>query len=111
MPPFLARDTDDGRLPAAAAQIQAQAAAPPGSVAINMANLGPSANDESANKAKVETLFGPPVGIGGTAAPEWTVLAGRDEINQDKEEELTMDIVQEWVKRSKEEVDDKHFPQ
>ena len=92
MPPFLARSSD--RIPAAVA-------AQPAPVAINMANLAPV--DET--KPKVETLFGPPVGVGGTAPPEWTVVAGKEEMNMSgKEEELTMDVVQEWVKRSKEEV-------
>ncbi|KAG8979284.1 hypothetical protein FRB90_008116, partial [Tulasnella sp. 427] len=104
MPPFLAHQRR--------AATQQQAAPAPPAVTINMSNLAQPAQTTEAdpnnpnNKGKVETLFGPPVGVGGTPAPEWTVLAGKAELNQtadDQEEELTMDIVQEWIRRNKEE--------
>lgn len=91
MPPFVA--TDRHRLANAA----------PASVTINMANLA-TTQPGDATKSKVETLFGPPVGVGGTAAPEWTSLVSKEDAAAGEEDELTMDVVQEWVKRSKDEV-------
>ena len=99
MPPFLAT------------QQQARTRNDPDAVIINMATI--AANNPASNSAllvaqgqpKVETLFGPPVGVGGANPPEWTnIKDGPDE----EEEELTMDVVQEWVRKSKEEVSRTH---
>ncbi|KAG9023304.1 hypothetical protein FS837_005870, partial [Tulasnella sp. UAMH 9824] len=109
MPPFLAQQRF--RNASAAAATQPAAPAPP-PVTINMSNLAqPTQTAEGDpnnpnSKSKVETLFGPPVGVGGTPAPDWTLLAGKAELKEhgeEEEEELTMDIVQEWIRRNKEE--------
>ncbi|KAG8922862.1 hypothetical protein FRC01_013516, partial [Tulasnella sp. 417] len=107
MPPFLAQQRF--RNTNAAAGTEPAAPAPP-PVTINMSNLAQpaqaAAEGDQNSKSKVETLFGPPVGVGGTPAPDWTVLAGKAELKEHgegDEEELTMDIVQEWSRRNKEE--------
>ncbi|KAG8907635.1 hypothetical protein FRB99_003097 [Tulasnella sp. 403] len=93
MPPFFSRSTNAPHVAPRLPQ--------PSAVTINMANL----TSQDPSKAKVETLFGPPVGVGGVPTPNWTSMASRNDPGRAEEEELTPDVVQEWVRRSKQEAD------
>lgn len=57
-----------------------------------------------AGKNKVDTLFGPPVGVGWNPAPDWTSSWATEHATAEKEDELTPEVVKEWIRRSKEEV-------
>ncbi|KAG8853657.1 hypothetical protein FRB96_008074 [Tulasnella sp. 330] len=59
-----------------------------------------------AGKNKVDTLFGPPVGVGGNPAPDWTSSWATEHTTSEKEDELTPEVVKEWIRRSKEETSD-----
>lgn len=71
-----------------------------GDVVINMASL----NGDGKKEKKTDTLFGPNIGIV-SAGPDWAAseetLRGVGTGNAGKDE-LTPDIVKEWVERSKE---------
>ncbi|EIM89208.1 uncharacterized protein STEHIDRAFT_145901 [Stereum hirsutum FP-91666 SS1] len=73
-----------------------------GDVVINMASL----NGDGKKEKKTDTLFGPNIGIV-SAGPDWAAseetLRGVGTGNAGKDE-LTPDIVKEWVERSKESV-------
>lgn len=73
----------------------------------NVPNMQPTAAAD-AGKNKVETLFGPPVGVGGNPAPDWTSSWAAEHATAEKEDELTPEVVKEWIRRSKEEVSDGH---
>lgn len=80
-----------------------------GDVVINMTDLAASA----IGKDGKDTLFGPSIGVVGTA-PEWCAVdAALDEKENEKaremnekdgsgDDELTPEVVKEWVRRSKE---------
>ena len=71
-------------------------AAPTDAVAINMADLTitPSSDANAATKKKQDTLFGPNIGIV-AKGPEWT------ETREKTIDELTPEIVQKWIAKSK----------
>ncbi|KAH8113871.1 hypothetical protein DFH11DRAFT_1727387 [Phellopilus nigrolimitatus] len=83
-------------------------------VALNMGDLAPSGGADVSGKENRDTLFGPSIGVVGTS-PEWCngLTNKKSEKPENKKEgkegkvledddELTPDVVQEWVKRSAE---------
>lgn len=69
-------------------------------VVINMGDLEvPGAGNNDGKKEAKETLFGPSIGVAG-GGPDWCEKDSKDSKNTE-EDELTPDIVKEWIRKSK----------